>query len=348
MTTFTINGHHILFYADETSAETASMSPTSLTLIADSRGADFSYRVLGADHEVPGLLQIDLQAEVAQFSNGAQTHMQLPRLDYFITELTTPQGISVVFGWWTDDIAGGSSSDTYFILNGPEVSPATWLEAWDAASAGDSAQYGFAAPQGGFAPGQQISWNSFIDHATTARDVFVGRARFDVFDAGAGNDKILGNGGNDSLTGGSGSDRLDGGGGHDVLVGDSGRDRLIGGAGHDQLFGGRGNDRLEGSAGIDWLDGGHGNDWLEGGGRYDLFAFTGRFGQDTIGDFELSGKREKINLDAVSSIRDFKDLRNNHLSENINGDAVISDNRGNTITLEDIAMADLSANDFLF
>lgn len=348
MTTFTINGHHILFHEDEAGAETTTISPTSISIITGSNPASFSYGVLGADHEVPGLLQIGLHGELARFDDGSQSYAQLPLRDYFITELTTPQGVSVVFGWWTDDGPAGSSSDTYFVLNGPAVSPNTWLDAWDAVSAGDTSQYDFAAPQGAFAPGQQIGWDSFIDHAATTRDIFVGTTISEVFDGGTGNDKILGKDGDDTLGGGSGRDRLDGGTGDDVLLGHGGNDRMRGGKGSDQLKGGNGNDRLEGSAGRDMLEGGRGNDLLLGGSNGDRFVFANGFGQDTIGDFNLSARREKIDLEAVSGIRNFRDLRKNHLSENEDGDAVISDSRGNSITLEDIAMADLSANDFIF
>ena len=87
---------------------------------------------------------------------------------------------------------------------------------------------------------------------------------------------------------------------------------------------------------------------MHGDGGADRFIFNGKFGNDTVVDFQTAGKAEKVDLSGVSSIKHFRDLKNNHLSENADGDAVISDNRGNSITLEGVSMTDLSGNDFLF
>lgn len=134
-------------------------------------------------------------------------------------------------------------------------------------------------------------------------------------------DKLLGNAGANRLRGDGGNDTLSGKGGNDLILGGTGRDRILGDGGDDELFGEGGADR---------------------------FVFKGSFGNDTISDFQTAGLKEKVDLNRVSEITSFKDLKNNHLSENGDGDAVISDGIGNSITLDGIAMADLSANDFIF
>lgn len=204
---------------------------------------------------------------------------------------------------------------------------------------------------------------------TNGPDMVTGNTGDDLVDLGGGNDKFLpgaGDTGNDTVSGGNGADTIKGGGGSDKLSGDDGNDALFGDGGRDTLIGGAGNDKLNGGAGNDKLNGGAGSDELRGGGRRDRlegaagddtlmgqggndrFIFKGNFGDDTIVDFATKGTKEKIDLKKIAEISSFNDLTQNHLSENADGDAVISDDDGNTITLIDIAMADLSANDFLF
>ncbi|UWQ61353.1 hypothetical protein K3723_10725 [Leisingera caerulea] len=134
-------------------------------------------------------------------------------------------------------------------------------------------------------------------------------------------DKLLGNGGDNRLMGLGGNDTLSGKGGDDLILGGAGRDKILGDGGNDDLFGDGGADR---------------------------FIFRGAFGDDTVSDFETAGRKEKIDLSGVSNIKSFRDLKNNHLSENGDGDAVISDNNGNSITLDGVGIADLSGNDFIF
>lgn len=133
-------------------------------------------------------------------------------------------------------------------------------------------------------------------------------------------DKLLGNGGGNRLMGLGGNDTLSGKGGDDLILGGAGRDKILGDGGNDELFGEGGADR---------------------------FIFKGAFGDDTVSDFETAGRKEKIDLSGVNSIRSFRDLKNNHLSEE-DGNAVISDGNGNTITLDGVGIADLSGNDFIF
>ncbi|ANT63794.1 hypothetical protein AYJ57_25300 (plasmid) [Salipiger sp. CCB-MM3] len=134
---------------------------------------------------------------------------------------------------------------------------------------------------------------------------------------------------------------------NDKITGTGGRNQLEGEAGNDKLFGLNGSDKLYGGAGRDVIDGGAGNDKLYGEGGADRFVFSGNFGNDTIFDFQLAGTKEKIDLSDINEIISFRDLKNHHLSM-VNGDAVISDDDGHTVTLDGIARADLSADDFIF
>ena len=151
----------------------------------------------------------------------------------------------------------------------------------------------------------------------------------------------------DKIIGSGARNELEGLGGNDLLKGLANRDVLLGNAGRDKLLGGGGNDTLEGGSHRDRLIGGGGDDDLYGGGGFDRFIFRGKFGDDTIHDFRKAGKAEKIDLSGVKPIKGFRDLKNNHLGE-VDGDAVIDDGNGNTITLDGIGMDELKFNDFLF
>ncbi len=162
-----------------------------------------------------------------------------------------------------------------------------------------------------------------------------------------GRDRISGNQGNDSLYGGRHSDTISGGSGHDEIRGGSGADQIRGGRGRDTLNGGNGNDTLIGGSHKDQIIGGRGNDELHGNQGADLFVFHDGFGRDTIADFDTGRSLERIDLRSVTEITSFDDLMANH-TDSRNGNAVISDGDGNSITLEGVDLADLSAGDFLF
>ncbi|MCE7029018.1 calcium-binding protein, partial [Jiella avicenniae] len=150
-------------------------------------------------------------------------------------------------------------------------------------------------------------------------------------------------------------ERVMGGTGNDVIhanfatwliFGYDGEDTLYGGSGNTRLSGGIGNDKLFGLGGKDVLDGGAGNDLLEGGADADTFIFVNGFGKDTITDFDEFNSFEKIDLSAVTAITSFADLQANHLTQ-VGANAVITDG-ANTITLNNVLIADLDANDFIF
>lgn len=137
-------------------------------------------------------------------------------------------------------------------------------------------------------------------------NLIIGGGAADVFDGGAGNDRIEGMRGDDTLTGGEGDDSLfgwgdedtlNGGEGIDTLDGGRGKDTLNGDNGADILYGQRGTDTLKGGAGEDKLYGGADNDSLDGGAGVD--SLYGGRGDDTyivdvVGDllyeYQMGGK----------------------------------------------------------
>ncbi|QDV56453.1 DUF4114 domain-containing protein [Rosistilla oblonga] len=118
------------------------------------------------------------------------------------------------------------------------------------------------------------------NQATDGNDHQVGSDIADVFDAGAGDDKIEGGAGNDKLNGGDGNDVIDGGKGNDVIDGGKGNDNLSGGDGNDKIEGGDGADHIDGGAGVDTINGGDGNDKIDGGEGND--RISGGAGDDVI------------------------------------------------------------------
>ncbi|MGV6848136.1 MAG: hypothetical protein ACWA5A_07140 [Marinibacterium sp.] len=188
-----------------------------------------------------------------------------------------------------------------------------------------------------------------IENATTGNgnDRLTGSNADNVLTSGGGNDTLKGGKGDDTLKAGKGNDSARGGAGSDSLIGGGGKDTLSGGKGNDDLDGGKGRDMLDGGKGKDRLEGGAGNDALSGGGGDDTFVFAGRFGADAITDFDALRNGEKIDLSGVAAIKSWKDLSRNHLSD-AGADVIIDDLNGNTITLENMSLADLNAGDFLF
>ncbi len=178
--------------------------------------------------------------------------------------------------------------------------------------------------------------NDFL-YGEHGNDILLGRGSFDWLEGGEGNDRLEGEGNADNLLGGAGDDTLNGG---------NGRDRIFGGIGNDVVNGGASNDAVRGGAGFDTIIGGAGDDRLYGNFNWDIFVFENGFGNDTIKDFNLANRFEKIDLSGVGAITDFSDLVNNHLSE-IAGNAVITDG-SNTITLEGVSVVALTNGDFIF
>jgi Ca2+-binding RTX toxin-like protein len=175
-------------------------------------------------------------------------------------------------------------------------------------------------------------------------ETFVGGNGGQTYTGAGGNDTISGGNGNDTLNGAGGNDTISGGNGTDVLSGGTGNDTITGGNGNDALDGGAGHDSMSGGNGTDVLNGRTGNDTLTGGNGADTFVFNANFGNDVISDFKPKG--DTIQFDQ-SLFADFADVQA-HAANDGNGNVVITYDANNTVTLEDITLAQLRAGDFVF
>ena len=169
---------------------------------------------------------------------------------------------------------------------------------------------------------------------------------------GGGFDRLFGGVGDDFIEGQQGTDALFGSFGDDTLNGGTERDRFFGGADDDILNGEEGDDELLGNGGFDTLNGGTGDDRLLGNFNADTFVFEDGHGNDTIADFDEFNQFEKIDLSAVTSINNLADL---NLASDTEGaatqsgaDVLITTSTGNTILVQNVLLADLDSNDFIF
>lgn len=164
-------------------------------------------------------------------------------------------------------------------------------------------------------------------------------------------EEILGNNKPNTLTGSGGGDTISGHQNNDILSGLGGNDVLYGGNDADVLDGGRGADRLYGDNGKDTLIGGAGNDTLTGGHGPDWFVFSQSSDDDVITDFDP--KQDTLFFDAAvfAANSTFQGVMDNHVQQ-VGADVVITyvgvDHQSHTITLLNVSMASLKANDFLF
>ena len=204
------------------------------------------------------------------------------------------------------------------------------------------------------------------------RDRLNGRAGNDVLNGGAGNDILVGGEGADINVGGQGNrDAIDftrskagvglslesgegwtgdaeldsyldieyvyGSQFDDVIVGDEEVNRLVGNGG---------NDFMDGREGIDYLLGGEGDDTMTGGQGRDVFVFEANFGKDLITDFVAGpGLNDRIWLQDLG-FDDFGDVIANAI-DSLDG-VVIGVGEHGTIKLQNVAMAQLAADDFMF
>jgi glucose/arabinose dehydrogenase len=147
----------------------------------------------------------------------------------------------------------------------------------------------------------------------------------------------------DQIQGGAGNDFVFGGSGDDALSGDSGDDVLHGQTGNDVLNGGLGNDTLSGGAGADRLDGGPGSDMTAGGAGADVFAFAAGSGLDRIADFHPGQDAIELPVSLAANLAAVLAS-----SRQIGADVVITLDATDTITLQGVTLASLSASDFHF
>lgn len=216
-----------------------------------------------------------------------------------------------------------------------------------------------------------VSTSQVLEHypGKDGGDVLRGGVGDDLFDGGLGNDTLNGGAGNDYMYGNEGKDTASYAGaesgvivdlrnesGHDGaaigdtlisienLTGGSYGDELTGDGGVNVLLGRRGEDILNGLGKNDVLAGGKGDDILTGGSGNDRFIFEIGDGRDTITDFEVKKKGEKIDLRDFD-IDSFKDLKD--LMKVKSGDTEIRFDDGDTLVIVDTLIKEFSAGDFL-
>ena len=202
-----------------------------------------------------------------------------------------------------------------------------------------------------------------------------------------GIERLIGSSSNDTLTGDLLANRIDGGAGDDTIDGGAGNDILIGGlngaagdtlsyassaaaitvslaiqdgvtaqntlgagtdtlSGFENLTGSDFNDKLTGSSLANTIDGRAGNDTLAGGSGDDTFVFGPGFGKDVVLDFKAGpGTDDKLEFDHTV----FADV-NAVLaaSQQVGTDVIITADIADSITLKNVSLANLHADDFLF
>lgn len=177
---------------------------------------------------------------------------------------------------------------------------------------------------------------------------FTGNKVANRMTGGTGNDTLSGGKGGDNLSGNAGNDRAIGGKGFDTLFGGSGHDSLFGGDGNDTLNGGLDNDSLAGGNGNDLLIGAKGRDTLTGSAGADTFVFSGKWGRDTVTDFNPNQVGEVLRISGASEATDFASFiaASKEVGANLVYDA--GNDGVNVITLLNTAISDLSSDDLVF
>ena len=154
--------------------------------------------------------------------------------------------------------------------------------------------------------------------------------------------KVLGTEGDDNLQG----TEVSGGEGDDTItVTGTFMNYAHGGEGDDQITGGSGLiDILVGGEGDDTIDGGTGTNYVHGGEGDDTFVIQS--GQTLTTIYDFTDGDDQIDLSNISGIAGFDDL-----TITADGDDVVINLSGHgagSVRLENVAVADLDADDFVF
>lgn len=134
--------------------------------------------------------------------------------------------------------------------------------------------------------------------------------------------------------------------GDDTIRGNGGNDTIDGGSGNDFVQGGEGDDSITGGAGDDTIIGGKGNDTMTAGNSSptDTFVIRDGDGSDVITDFD-PGEPDIIAFH-MAEMNTFADVQA-RMSQ-VGGDTVITYDNGDTLTLKNVNMGDLSSTNFTF
>jgi Ca2+-binding RTX toxin-like protein len=239
------------------------------------------------------------------------------------------------------------------------------------------------AAAGGSANGDSYSSIENIIGAATKTDTLAGDANANSIWGGGGNETITGRENTDTLYGEAGNDTLLGGADSDVLIGGIGADTLGGGSqddtadysasdagvtvnlqtgsglgGHAQgdvlvsiedVIGSAFADVIIGKANV-WdnvFDGRGGDDTYTGGLGDDVFVFRLNEGADIITDFVAGGTADAVQLAGFgASFDSFAEII--AAATQIGADTIIDFGAGQTLTLNNVALANLTSGDFIF
>lgn len=255
-------------------------------------------------------------------------------------------------GGGADSIDGGGGRDLIVGANGSDT--ISGGEGRDTIDGGKGYDRIFGGDDGDVLSGGEL--NDFL-YGEAGNDVLYGQTGDDYMIGFSGRDLIVGDVGNDSVDGGAGDDTVDGGTGRDGMFGGTGADSLIGGGGNDTLQGGDDNDTMTGDAGYDLILGGEGddsidggalNDILFGGGGNDTFVFSFASGTDTLRDFIAgAGSADVVRLTGFGAA--FDTFAEVIAAATDNGvDTTIDFGVGGKIIIQNVTVAELSSDDFLF
>lgn len=255
-----------------------------------------------------------------------------------------PGGDEINGGEGPDNLSGGLGKD---MVNGgggnDNMGGGSGADTMDGGAGNDVMGGGFGADAMDGGDGNDVM------NGGAGTDVMNGSAGNDTMGGGLGDDEINGGLGDDALGGGAGKDTITGGEGNDAIGGGGGDDVIAGNDGDDFLAGGGRNDIIEGDDGNDSINGGRGNDTMTGSDGNDLFIFNNfRDGdEDVITDF--NNGQDLIQMRGVTGDPDTDDQsRLDALNiTDVEGGALLSFN-GNSILLEDVDVADLGVEDFIF
>jgi Ca2+-binding RTX toxin-like protein len=121
---------------------------------------------------------------------------------------------------------------------------------------------------------------------------------------------------------------------------------VIGGAGQDTLYGGQDADTISGGGDIDYIYGNLGDDLMIGDSGWDRFYIQSNGGDDTITDFTRLNDWLYVESNINSSGID-TDPEVIAAATQSGSDVVIDFGSGNTLTLNNFALADLSTADIV-
>jgi len=117
------------------------------------------------------------------------------------------------------------------------------------------------------------------------------------------------------------------------------------GKGNDMITGTDFADDIRGGVGNDLITGGAGDDVLNGGGGNDIFVFGAGFDHDTITGF-AAGLTVGDAIKFEGLFADYDSVL--AASQQVGANVVITVSPSDTITLTQVALSNLAANDFLF